>query len=285
MSPLRLVKGGPEQQAIEAGEIDAIIDHASSNVILLPAARRALHEAIRKTSNANILLAALPPAEYVRLLAGLEPVTLKFGEVLQEPGLPIRYVHFPVDCAISLLAAAEGPEVGLVGYEGMVGISLALGANVSSVRALVQAAGTAMRMKGADFTKAFSQCPALQRELYRDAHAKLALARQTVACNRFHSVEARLARRLLMTSDRVRSEEFFLTQVLLARILGVRRATVNEAAGPLQQRKLITYTRGRIRIVDRTGLEAAACRCYTQTAVSAPLRRGSSASRGLASSP
>ncbi len=285
MSALRLVKGGPEQQAIEAGEIDAIIDHGSSNVILLPAARRALHEAIHKASNANSLLAALPPAEHQRLLDGLEPVTLKFGELLQEPGLPIRYVYFPVDCAISLLATAEGPEVGLVGYEGMVGIPLALGVDVSSARALVQAAGTAMRMKAAHFIKAFNQCPGLQRELYRHAHAKLALARQTVACNCLHAVEARLARWLLMTSDRVRSEEFFLTQVFLARMLGVRRATVNEAAGPLQRRNLITYTRGRIRIVDRTGLEAAACRCYTQIAVSAPLRRGSSASRGPAFKP
>lgn len=283
--PLRLAKGGPEHQAIEAGEIDAIIDHASSNVILLPAARRALQEAADKTSNANTLLAALPYAEYQRLLAGLEPVTLKFGEVLQEPGVKIRYVYFPVDCAISLLATAEGPQVGLVGYEGVVGISLALGVGVSSVRALVQAAGTAMRMEAARFMKAFNQCPALQCELYRRAHASLALARQTVACNCFHAVEARLARWLLMTSDRVRSDEFSLTQAFLAEMLGVRRATVNEAAGPLQRRKLITYTHGKIRIVDRKGLEAAACGCYTRIALNAPLRRSSSAARGLASCP
>ncbi|OGA58052.1 MAG: hypothetical protein A3G81_24800 [Betaproteobacteria bacterium RIFCSPLOWO2_12_FULL_65_14] len=283
--PLRLVKGGPEQQAIEAGEIDAIIDHASSNVILLPAARRALQEAAHEASKANSLLAALPHAEHQRLLAGLEPVTLKFGEVLQEPGSPVRHVYFPVDCVICLVTTPEGPEVGLVGYEGMVGISLALGVNVSSVRALVQASGTAMRMKAAHFIKALSQCPALQRELYRHADAKLALARQTVTCNCFHAVEARLARWLLMTSDRVRSEEFFLTQAFLAEMLGVRRATVNEAVGPLQRRKLIANTRGKIMILDRKGLEAAACRCYTRIAVSAPSRRGSSAARGLASSP
>ncbi|HEX6259650.1 MAG TPA: Crp/Fnr family transcriptional regulator, partial [Woeseiaceae bacterium] len=203
--PLLLVKGGPEQQAIEAGEIDAIIDHGSSNVILLPAARRALYEAVHKAANDNSLLAALPDAEHQRLLAGLEPVRLKFGEVLQEPGLPVRHVYFPVDCVICLVTTPEGPEVGLVGYEGMLGISLALGMNVSSVRALVQASGTAMRMKAAHFIKAFSQCPALQRALYRHADAKLAVARQTVNCNRFHAVEARLARWLLMTSDRVRS--------------------------------------------------------------------------------
>ena len=283
--PLRLAKGGPEQQAIEAGEIDAIIDHGSSNVILLPAARRALQEAAHEASKANSLLAALPPAEYQRLLAGLEPVTLKFGEVLQEPGVPIRYVYFPVDCAISLVTTIEGPEVGLVGYEGAVGISLALGVDVSSVRALVQATGTAMRMTAAHFDKTFHQCPALQRELYRYADAKLALARQTVTCNCFHAVEARLARWLLMTSDRVLSEEFFLTQAFLAEMLGVRRATVNEAVDPLRRRKLIANTRGKVRILDRKGLEAAACRCYTRIAVSAPSHRGSSASRGLASSP
>jgi CRP-like cAMP-binding protein len=283
--PLHLVKGGADQQAIEAGEIDAIVDHASSNVILLPAARRALRAAHEASTANNRLLAALPHAEFHRLLAGLEPVTLKFGEVLQEPGLPIRYVYFPVDCAISLLTTLEGPQVGLVGYEGVVGISLALGAGVSSARALVQSPGTAKRMTAERFDKALRQCPELQRALYRYAHAKLAVARQTVACNCFHAVEARLARWLLMTSDRVLSEEFFLTQAFLAEMLGVRRATVNEVAGPFQQRKLIAYTRGRIRILDRKGLEAAACRCYTRTAVSAALPRGSSAARGLPSSP
>jgi CRP-like cAMP-binding protein len=273
----RLAKGGPEQRAIEAGEIDAIIDHANSNVILLPAARRALElanrafAANRKAANqasiTNSLLAALPLKDYLSLLPGLEPVTLKFGEVLHEPGVPIRYVYFPVDCAISLLTTVESYEaldVGLVGHEGMVGISLALGTDVSHVRALVLATGTAMRMNAARFRKAFEQCLPLQRELYSYAHTKLALARQTVACNCFHSVQARLARRLLMTSDRARSEEFFLTQATLADMLGVRRTTVNEAAGHLQQRKLISYARGKMRIVDRKRLEAASCRCYVR---------------------
>ena len=168
----RLAKGGPEQQAIDAGEIDAVIDYASSNVVLLPAARRALgeiaeraaaanRETVYEAPIANSLLAALPRAEYRRLLPGLEPVTLKSGEVLQEPGAPIPYVYFPVDCVISLLATAAGEalEVGLVGHEGMVGISLVLGADVSSVRALVQASGTALRMKAARFHPAFRQSP------------------------------------------------------------------------------------------------------------------------------
>jgi DNA-binding transcriptional regulator YhcF (GntR family) len=148
-----------------------------------------------------------------------------------------------------LLATVEGDralEVGLVGREGVAGVASALGVDVSSARALVQVSGTALRMKAARFQKALGQCLPLQRELYRYTYAKLAMARQTVACNCFHAVEARLARWLLMTSDRVRSEEFFLTQAFLARMLGVRRATVNEAARPLQQRELISHSRGKI---------------------------------------
>ncbi len=269
----RLAKGSPEKRAIEAGEIDAVIDYSSSNVILFPAARRALREAANRTSAAdrgpvaNSLLAALSHAEYQRLLAGLERVTVKFGEVLHEPGVPIRYVYFPIDCVVCLLAKVEGQrtlEVGQVGYEGMVGISVALGVDVSSVRALVQATGTALRMKAARFHNEFRQCLPLQREVYRYTYAKLALARQIVACNRFHSVEARLARWMLMTSDRVLSKEFFLTQAFLADMLGVRRVTVTLAAGSLQRRNLISYSRGTIRILDRKGLEAASCRCYTR---------------------
>ncbi len=263
---LHLAKGGPEQQAIEAGEIDAIVDHAASNVILLPAARSALQlkKAANEASIANSLLAALPRAEYQHLLAVLEPVTLTLGEVLHEPGLPLPDLVFPVEGVVCLLATAEGPEIGLVGYEGAVGIPLALGSEVSSARALVQAGGRALRIKAAHFRKALPHCPALQRGLHRYANAALAQARQTIACNRFHSAEARLARWLLMSADRVRSEEFFLTQAFLADMLGVRRATVNEAAGALQRRRLISYTRGTLRIVDRAGLESAACGCYAR---------------------
>ena len=216
---------------------------------------------------ANSVLAALPRKDYLALLDGLEPVTLTYGMVLYEPDEPISHVFFPVDCLVSLLTTVEGRqamEVGLVGWEGMVGISLALGVEVSSVRALVQGTGTAMRMKAARFRKGFQHCLPLQRELYRYTYAKLAMARQTVACNRFHAIEARLARWLLMTADRVLSEEFVLTQEFLGDMLGVLRAAVNRAAGALQERNLIHYSRGRIRIVDREGLEAASCRCYTR---------------------
>ncbi|HUF80499.1 MAG TPA: Crp/Fnr family transcriptional regulator [Burkholderiales bacterium] len=267
---LRLAKGSPEQQAIEAGEIDAIIDYPGSNVIVLPAARRALRRAARgetETTITNALLAALPRADYQRLLAGLEPLTLRFGEVLHEPGEPIRYVYFPLDCVVSLLAMAEGNrtlEVGVIGHEGMAGLSLALGADLAHVRAVVRATGTAWRIKAARFQEALRQSLPLQRELNRYADAKLALAQQTAACNAFHSVEARLARWLLMTSDCVRSQECFLTQAFMAKMLGVRRGTINEAIGSLQQRNLIGSSRGKISILDRAGLEAAACRCYRE---------------------
>ena len=262
---LRLAKGGPEREAIDAGEIDAVIDYASSNVILLPAARRALRQVGNEASIANRLLAALPHAEYLRLLPCLEPLTLRPGEVIHEAQAPIRYVYFPVDCLVCLLAPGDDSralEVGLVGREGMVGISLALGIDVSSVRAMVQESGTAMRMKAALFEQVFRQCPQLQRDLYRYVDAKLALARLMVACNRFHPIEARLARWLLIASDRVMAKDLSLTQASLADMLGVRRATINEAITPFQSRGLIRYSRGKIRILDRKGLEAAACNCY-----------------------
>jgi hypothetical protein len=264
---LRLAKGGPEQQAIEAGEIDAIIDYASSNVILLPAARRALREvanrapaanreAANQASIANSLLAALPQAEYQRLLAGLQPVTLTFGEVLYEPGAPIRHAYFPINCLVSLLTAVKGHRA----LE--VGIALALGIDVSPARALVQASGTAMRMEAARFRDEFLQSIPLQQAVYRYTHALMAQISQIAACNQFHSLEERLARWLLMTRDRVGSNEFRLTHELLAGLLGGRRVGVTMAAGVLQKRKLIKCGRGEITILDRKRLSAAACECY-----------------------
>lgn len=214
---------------------------------------------------ANSLLSALPRREYQRLLTSLEPVTLTFGEVLYEPGQPIRHIYFPNDSLVSLLTVVDGHlalEVGLVGHEGMVGIPLVLGINVSSVRALVQGGGTAMRMKSGSFLREFRQSPPLQRELHRYTHVLMAQVTQTAACNRFHVVEARLARWLLMTRDRVRSDQFRLTQEFLAHMLGVRRVGVTKAASALHRRGLISYSRGNIRILDQKGLEAASCRCY-----------------------
>jgi CRP-like cAMP-binding protein len=262
-SVLRLVRDGPERRALDAGEVDAVIDSASGNVVLLPLAKRAL--ALVAGKAANNLLAALPRQDYQRMLAEMDPVTLSYGEVLYEPGQRVRQVYFPSDAHVSILVVVESGkalEVGLIGREGMVGIGLALGVEQSSVRALVQGTGTALRMPAGVFLEELARCAPLQRELHRYAYAKLAQARQTAACNRFHPVAARLARWLLMTSDRVRSDHFHLTHEFLADVLGVRRVGVTNAAGDLQRRKLIGYRRGDITILDRGGLEGASCPCY-----------------------
>ena len=211
------------------------------------------------------LLAALPRAEYQRLVAGVEPVRLKFAEVLQEPGVPIRYVYFPVDCVISLLTPVTGhPDLGtaLVGREGMVGIPLALGIEFSPRRALVQQPGTAMRMESAPFRRALRQSMPLQQALYRYKHALVGQIGQLAACTQFHSVQARLARYLLMTADYANLTDIRLTQDFLANMLGVRRPTVNQAFGALEKDGLIECGREKTTILDRKRLGAASCECY-----------------------
>ena len=213
----------------------------------------------------NSLLAALPHKVHGRLLAGLEPVTLTFGEILYEPGDKIHHVYFPGASLVSLLTLADGHlalEVGLLGRDGMVGLPLVLGHKRSSVRALVQGGGTALRMAAARFLKEFRLLLPLQRELYSYTHALMAQISQTAACNRFHVVEQRLARWLLMTHDRVKSDQFRMTHEFLGHMLGVRRVGVTKAAQALQRRDLIRYSRGAITVLDRIGLEAAACQCY-----------------------
>lgn len=214
---------------------------------------------------ANSLLAALPQKDYQKLLPGLEPVTLTFAETIYEPGALIRHVYFPSDSLISLLTLVEGHlalEVGLIGREGMLGVSLALGINVSPVRALVQGTGSALRMKAERFLQEFRRSPAMQGEILRYTHTLMAQVTQTAACNRFHVVEARLARWLLMTRDRVQSDTFRLTQEFLAHMLGVRRVGVTKAASALHRQGLISYSRGNITILDSKRLEGAACPCY-----------------------
>jgi len=271
----QLTEGGPERQAADAGEIDAVIDYAHGNVILFPAARRALRARARPKAMAdgmlleNSLLAALPREERQRLSKHLQAVRLKSADVLHEPEEPLRFVYFPIDsviCLITLVEDRRGLEVGLVGYEGVVGISVVFEASVASVRAQVVAGETALRMDSACLREALRHCPRLRHEFHRYADAKLALARQAAGCNGFHGAEARVARWLLMIGDRLRSREFSLTQEALAGMLGVRRVTVTQAASRLQNRGLIGYARGRIRIVERIGLEAAACRCYRKIA-------------------
>jgi CRP-like cAMP-binding protein len=213
----------------------------------------------------NQVLASIPPKEYQRLRGQLEPVTLIFGQVLYRPGETIRHVYFPVDCLISLLTAVDKRrtlEVGMVGNEGMAGMPFILGMGISGVRALVQGGGNALRMDAADFRIEFDRNPPLQQALYRYTYALMAQISQTAACNRFHETEARLARWLLMTRDRVGSDEFPLTHEFLAHMLGLRREGITEAASALKRRKVIDYTRGKIQILDTKGLKASSCSCY-----------------------
>lgn len=213
----------------------------------------------------NRLLAALPRRDYRRLAQYLEPVSLTFGQVLYEPGGRIQHVYFPYSGVISLLTVVgpdKAAEVGIVGNEGVVGGSAALDINVSHLRAVVQGAGIAARITSSRLHKEFRTHDSWYRELFRFTHALMNQTAQTAACNRFHKVEARLARWLLATRDRVRSHHFHLTHEFLSLMLGVRRVGVTQAANNLQERRLITYTRGNIQLLDPKGLEATACECY-----------------------
>ena len=218
-----------------------------------------------RAPTANRLLAALPRREYQRLLPELEQVTLSFAEVLYEPGARIRHAYFPNDSVVSLLtevADRSTLEVGIVGSEGAAGISVFMGVDTSPHRAIVQGAGTATRMKASVMREESEGAGPLHRLLLLYAHSLLTQVSQSAACNRFHMVEARLARWLLMSGDRLGSDEFLLTQDFISDMLGVRREGVSKAAGELQKNALINYSRGHIQILDRSGLEAASCECY-----------------------
>src|ERR1700675_4171943 len=219
----------------------------------------------KQVSVPNHLLGALPRKDYQNLLPFLEPVKLAFGETLYESRDQIRHVYFPVDCFVSMLTtvdAGRAAEVGLIGSEGMIGIPMALGVAVSPFRAVVQGGGTAMRLKTADFRRHFSTSAALKREVFLFTHLLMIQIAQTAACNRFHVMTQRMARWLLMTHDRVSSNEFRITQEFLALMLGVRRVGVSVAMSALRDRKVIAYRRGIITILDQGGLVAAACGCY-----------------------
>lgn len=222
-------------------------------------------QSVNTVHTANRLLESLPGKERQRFMAACEPVDLAFAEVLAEPNESLRHVYFPTGCFISMVSKIEGQaslEVGLVGDEGMLGVTLILGVDVSPLHALVQGAGRALRMDTASFVRELEQLPELRDVLKRYLYAVVGQLAQTAACSHFHVVEARLARCLLMTQDRAHSNQFHVTHEFLAYMLGVRRVGVTTAATALHNRQLINYSRGDVTILDRAGLEAASCGCY-----------------------
>jgi len=213
----------------------------------------------------NLLLAGLPSEELTRILECSNCVGLTIGDILCESDQPFLHVYFPLTGFVSCvtdLAGHQPLEVGLVGNEGMLGATLALGVNGAPMRAVVQGAGTALKMTASRLRRELSRCPGLQHTLNRYLFVLLAQLAQLAACTRFHEIEPRLACWLLMTHDRAHADHFHLTHASLADMLGVRRSGITIAAGALQQRGLIRYTRGEIHILDRQGLEQAACGCY-----------------------
>lgn len=213
----------------------------------------------------NRILSALPAGEWERLRDSLEPVTLEFRRVLFEPNQTIQHVYFPEDAVVSILGLMEdgsAVETATVGNEGMVGVPVFLGAMQMAGQAFAQIPGTGWRMSAGALREEARRGSPLAQLLGRYTQALFTLVAQSSACNRKHGTEQRCARWLLMTHDRVGGDTFELTQLFLSQMLGVRRATVSETAAQLQGRGLIRYVRGRITVVDRPGLEAAACPCY-----------------------
>ncbi|HEY9459321.1 MAG TPA: Crp/Fnr family transcriptional regulator [Paralcaligenes sp.] len=213
----------------------------------------------------NHLLAALPSDDYKRLLPGLEPIPLSLGDVLYESGVQMRSVFFPTTSIVSLLYVMEdgaSAEIAVVGREGIVGVSLFMGGETTPSRAVVQSAGQAYRLKGQRLKDEFNRNGPMQHLLLRYTQSLLTQMAQTAVCNRHHSLDQQLCRWLLLSLDRLGSNELIMTQELIANMLGVRREGVTEAAGNLQRAGLIEYRRGRITVLDRPGLEARACECY-----------------------
>lgn len=213
----------------------------------------------------NWLLAALADPEWQRISPHLEPVTMALGDVLYEPGGRLPHVYFPTTSIVSLLYVMENgasAEIAVVGNEGLVGISLFMGGESTSSQAVVQAAGAGVRLSAALLMQEFNRGGPVLHLLLRYTQALITQMAQTSVCNRHHAVDQQLCRWLLLTLDRLRSSDVVMTQELLSTILGVRRASITEAAGQLQRDGLIRYERGRIAVLDRPALEGRACECY-----------------------
>ena len=218
-----------------------------------------------KSTLENSILAALPAHEYERIASSLTLVSLDLGQILYEPHEPIRHVYFPstaVTSLVTILADGSTVESGVIGYSGMVGIPVILGAESSPCQALIQHSGDALMMEVEAFQNELRRGGQLQPLVLRFTHTLFTQVSQTAACNRLHTVEERLARWLLMMHDRVQKDDFMLTQEFIATMLGARRSGVTVAAGTLQSAGLISYKRGHIYILNRKALEKASCECY-----------------------
>jgi CRP-like cAMP-binding protein len=220
---------------------------------------------VSHTPRQNHLLDALPAAEYERIASHLELIPMNLGDVIYEPGIKLRHVYFPTTSIVSLLYVMEdgaSAEIAIVGNEGILGISLFMGGDTTPSRAVVQSAGHGYRLR-ADLLKAeFGLFGPTMHLLLRYTQALITQMAQTAVCNRHHSVDQQLCRWLLLSLDRLAGNELSMTQELIANMLGVRREGVTEAAGKLQQDGLIRYSRGKITVLDRPGVEARCCECY-----------------------
>src|SRR5471032_207983 len=213
----------------------------------------------------NYLLAGLSLDERKRLFPHLQLVAMPLGKVLYESGDLLRHVYFPLDCIVSLLYVMQdgaSAEISVVGNEGLIGIALFMGGETTPSRAIVQSAGSAYRLPGQILKDEFHRDADMQLTLLRYTQALITQMAQTAVCNRHHSVDQQLCRWLLLSLDRLQSNELSMTQELIANMLGVRREGVTEAAGKLQKAGLIRYGRGRITVLDRAGVEARSCECY-----------------------
>lgn len=213
----------------------------------------------------NFLLAALEPAEQARVKTKLEQIEFPLGEVLYEAGDKMEYAYFPITCVVSMLYLMENggtAEIGLIGNDGIIGAALYLGGETTSSRAVIQSAGDAYRLKKADLKEEFARGGRFQYILLRYTQALMTQISQTAVCNRLHTVEKQLCRWLLLTHDRLQGDKIIMTHDLISNMLGVRREGITIAAKKLAQKKLIKNTRGTIAIIDRLGMEKAACECY-----------------------